>query len=142
MAEKNRLAEEETLLLSHKNCEVEQKISKLRINARKTEEEKMGLEKRTQDAELLTFKLAEESKKRTLEADRLKNELILAKVAEKEAKERLLTYLTQSMEVEVIDDRDSKCEWNFFLFLMIRSFDTFFYSFLYFNGPRHGSALF
>lgn len=41
----------------------------------------------------------EESQKRASEAERLKNELINARVAEKEAKEKLLTFLSSPMPV-------------------------------------------
>lgn len=96
LAEKNRLAEEEAILLSHKANEVEQEISIMRMTARKTEEEKIHLEKRTKEAEIITNHLFEESKRKAAEAECLKNELILARVSEKEAKERLLTFLSQS----------------------------------------------
>lgn len=96
LAEKNRLAEEEAILLSHKANEVEQEISIIRMTARKTEEEKIHLEKRTKEAEIITNHLFEESKRKAAEAECLKNELILARVSEKEAKERLLTFLSQS----------------------------------------------
>lgn len=96
LAEKNRLAAEEAILLSHKANEVEQEINIMRLSARKTEEEKIDLEKRTKEAEIITNHLFEESKRKAAEAECLKNELILARVSEKEAKERLLTFLTQS----------------------------------------------
>ncbi|XP_055537036.1 merlin isoform X3 [Wyeomyia smithii] len=96
LAEKNRLAEEEALLLSHKALEVEQEINRMRMTARKTEEEKIYLERKTQEAELLTARMIEESRKRSMEADKLKNELIHARVAEKEAKEKLLTFLSRT----------------------------------------------
>ncbi|XP_055590272.1 moesin/ezrin/radixin homolog 2 isoform X1 [Uranotaenia lowii] len=96
LAEKNRLAEEEAMLLSHKALEVEQEINRMRMTARKTEEEKVYLERKTQEAELLTARMIEESRKRSLEAEKLKNELIHARVAEKEAKEKLLNFLSRS----------------------------------------------
>jgi merlin len=68
----------------------------MRMNARKTEEEKLYLERKTREAESLTVQLVEESKKRAMEADKLKNELLNARVAEKEAKEKLLTFLSRS----------------------------------------------
>lgn len=96
MAEKNRVAEEEAMLLSRKASEVEHEISRMRLNALKTEEEKVQLERKSREAETLTFRLVEESKKRATEAERLKNELIHARVAEKEAKEKLLTFLSRT----------------------------------------------
>uniref|UniRef100_A0AAG5D232 Moesin/ezrin/radixin homolog 1 n=1 Tax=Anopheles atroparvus TaxID=41427 RepID=A0AAG5D232_ANOAO len=102
LAEKNRLAEEEAMLLSHKAQEVEQEISRMRMTARKTEEEKMYLERKTQEAELLTVRMMEESRKRALEADKLKNELIHARVAEKEAKEKLLNFLSRTSDESIL----------------------------------------
>uniref|UniRef100_A0A182QM64 Moesin/ezrin/radixin homolog 1 n=2 Tax=Anopheles farauti TaxID=69004 RepID=A0A182QM64_9DIPT len=102
LAEKNRLAEEEAMLLSHKAQEVEQEISRMRMTARKTEEEKMYLERKTQEAELLTARMMEESRKRALEADKLKNELIHARVAEKEAKEKLLNFLSRTSTESIL----------------------------------------
>lgn len=66
------------------------------MNARKTEEEKMYLERKTREAESLTARMVEESKKRSIEADKLKNELIHARVAEKEAKQKLLNFLSRT----------------------------------------------
>ncbi|XP_052892560.1 moesin/ezrin/radixin homolog 2 isoform X1 [Anopheles moucheti] len=102
LAEKNRLAEEEAMLLSHKAQEVEQEINRMRMTARKTEEEKMYLERKTQEAELLTARMMEESRKRALEADKLKNELIHARVAEKEAKEKLLNFLSRTSTESIL----------------------------------------
>jgi merlin len=73
----------------------------MRMNARKTEEEKLYLERKTREAESLTLQLVEESKKRAMEADKLKNELLNARVAEKEAKEKLLTFLSRSSSLPV-----------------------------------------
>lgn len=84
------------MLLSRKAMEVEQEISRLRMNALKTEEEKVLLERKTRESEILTARLVEESKKRTVEAEKLKNELIHARVAEKEAKEKLLNFLSRT----------------------------------------------
>lgn len=96
LAEKNRLAEEEALLLSHKALEVEQEVTRMRMTARKTEEEKIYLERKTKEAELLTAQMIEESRKRVMETEKLKNELIHARVAEKEAKEKLLNFLSRT----------------------------------------------
>jgi merlin len=84
------------MLLSRKAIEVEQEILKLKNYALKTEEEKVHLERKSREAESLTVRLVEESQKRASEAERLKNELINARVAEKEAKEKLLTFLSLS----------------------------------------------
>lgn len=103
------------MLLSRKAMEVEQEILKLKNYAMKTEEEKIHLERKSREAETLTARLGkklkefhfvfnklwiiytvEDSQKRAAEAERLKNELINARVAEKEAKEKLLTFLSSA----------------------------------------------
>lgn len=99
LAEKNRLAEEEAMLLNHKACEVEQEISRMRLSALKTEEEKLHLERKTREAEIITARLVEDSKKRQVESEKLKNDLIYARVAEKEAKEKLLNFLSRSTTI-------------------------------------------
>jgi merlin protein len=54
------------------------------------------LERKSREAETLTARMIEESQKRATEAERLKNELINARIAEKEAKEKLLTFLSRA----------------------------------------------
>lgn len=54
------------------------------------------LERKTREAEFLTARLVEESEKRMAEAERLKAELVAAKVAEKQAKEKLLNFLSRT----------------------------------------------
>lgn len=94
LAEKSKVAEEEALLLSQKASEAEQEISRIRLSAMKTEEEKLLLERKTREAEYLTAKLVEESERRAAEAERLKDNLYRARLAEKEAKEKLLEFLS------------------------------------------------
>ncbi|KAL7019533.1 hypothetical protein ACKWTF_011144 [Chironomus riparius] len=96
LEQKNRLAEEEALLLNRKAMDVEQEIARLKNYALKTEEEKIHLERKSREAETLTARMAEESQKKATEAERLKNELINARIAEKEAKEKLLTFLSRA----------------------------------------------
>lgn len=61
-----------------------------------TEEEKVHLERKTQEAERLTARLVDESERRAAEADRLKDELLKARIAEKQAKEKLLQFLSRT----------------------------------------------
>lgn len=96
LAEKSRVAEEEAMLLSQKAAEAEQEITRLRLGAMKTEEEKVHLERKTREAELLTARLVDESERRAAEADRLKDELLRARLAEKQAKEKLLEFLSRN----------------------------------------------
>ncbi|XP_077290084.1 ezrin/radixin/moesin family protein merlin isoform X4 [Arctopsyche grandis] len=106
LAEKSRVAEEEASLLAQKASETEQEMSRLRLSAIQTEEEKIHLERKTREAEFLTARLVEESEKRAAEADRLKNELLEARVAEKQAKENLLHFLSRITSYELMGDGD------------------------------------
>ncbi|XP_014210518.1 merlin isoform X2 [Copidosoma floridanum] len=96
LAEKSRVAEEEAMLLSQKASEAEQEITRIRLNNMKTEEEKVHLEQKTRDAVRLTEMLVQESEKRALEEKKLKDELLRARIAEKEAKEKLLEFLSRN----------------------------------------------
>ncbi|XP_066255774.1 merlin [Euwallacea similis] len=95
LAEKSRVAEEEATLLSQKAAEAEQEITRLRLTAMKKDEEKVTLERKTREAELLTARLVEESERRAAEANKLKDELLKARAAEKQAKEKLLDFLSR-----------------------------------------------
>ncbi|XP_072934194.1 merlin isoform X2 [Epargyreus clarus] len=96
LAEKGRVAEEEASLLAQKAADAERENARLRLSAIKTEEEKVHLERKTREAEFLTARLVEESEKRAAEAERLKAELVAAKVAEKQAKEKLINFLSRT----------------------------------------------
>lgn len=96
LAEKSRVAEEEAMLLSQKAAEAEQEITRIRLSALKTEEEKVYLERKTREAEQLTARLVDESERRAAEANRLKDELLRARLAEKQAKEKLLEFLSRN----------------------------------------------
>lgn len=90
------MAEEEAILLSQKASEAEQEIKRLRLTAMRKDEEKVTLERKTREAEMLTARLVEESERRAAEADKLKDELLKARAAEKQAKEKLLDFLSRS----------------------------------------------
>ncbi|XP_043262161.1 merlin isoform X4 [Colletes gigas] len=106
LAEKSRVAEEEAMLLSQKASEAEQEITRIRLNNMKTEEEKVHLERKTREAELLTERLVQESERRAAEAEKLKDELLRARIAEKEAKEKLLEFLSRLTSYDLIADGD------------------------------------
>ena len=89
------MAEEEAILLSQKASEAEQEITRLRLTAMRKEEEKVTLERKTREAEMLTARLVEDSERRAAEANRLKEELLRARAAEKLAKEKLLDFLSR-----------------------------------------------
>lgn len=71
----------------------------------KTEEEKVHLERKTREAELLTERLVQESERRAAEAEKLKTELLLARHAEREAKERLLSFISRDAYTAAITVR-------------------------------------
>lgn len=56
----------------------------------------MSLERKTREAEMLTARLVEESERRATEANKLKEELLKARAAEKQAKEKLLDFLSRN----------------------------------------------
>ena len=94
--EKVRLAEEETLLFSQKSAEAEAEMQRVKINAMKTEEEKLLIERKAVEAELLASSMLEETELRAKETEALRVELIKAKIAEKEAKEKLIDVIRAS----------------------------------------------
>ena len=93
LAEKVRVAEEEAMLLSQKSAEADAEIQRIKISAIKTEEEKMHIERKAAEAEILANAMVEESERRAKEAEQLRMELVKAKIAEKEAKDKLIDLL-------------------------------------------------
>ncbi|XP_052706748.1 merlin-like [Crassostrea angulata] len=90
LAEKARFAEEEAQLLTQKASDAEREIQSIKITAIKTEEERILMEFRAREYEMIATKLLEDSERRAKEADQLKDELTQARMSEKLAKERLL----------------------------------------------------
>ncbi|CAG0896743.1 unnamed protein product [Cyprideis torosa] len=93
LAEKSRLAEEEARLLSEKATKAEEEVRRLGSLYQKGQEERQLLSQKMRDAELLAAQCMEESELRAEEARRLQDELRRARMAEKEAKERLFEVL-------------------------------------------------
>lgn len=112
LAEKVKLLDEETMLLTQKAAEAEAEVHRIKISAIKTEEDRMFMEHRALEAELIATKLVEDSERRALEAEKLKDELIKAKTAERVAKGKLLeltrtgssgpTYQTPYSQLQVL----------------------------------------
>ncbi|VDI49662.1 merlin [Mytilus galloprovincialis] len=90
LAEKADLAEAEANLLNQKTCETEAEIQRFKMSAVKTEEERMLMEYRAREAEMIATKLLEDSERRAKEAEQLKVDLLQSRMAEKMAKERLM----------------------------------------------------
>lgn len=95
--EKSRLNEEQVQLTECKANKFKLEMDRLRENHLKTEKEKSELEKKIRDAEFYVQHLTEEKEKRAAEAEKLKRELICARVAEREATTKLLSFLSQSV---------------------------------------------
>lgn len=53
------------------------------------------MEQKMRETEAIVSRIMSESDNRTMESDRLKNELLKARLAEKDAKEKLLQFLSQ-----------------------------------------------
>lgn len=70
-------------------------MDRLRERQMKIEREKMELEKKIRDADFYVHQLTVEKDKREAEAEKLKKELICAKLAEREATARLLNFLNR-----------------------------------------------
>ncbi|KOB78805.1 Merlin [Operophtera brumata] len=68
----------------------------LYMRRRKPDTMEVHLERKTREAEYLTARLVEESEKRAAEAERLRGELLAARSAEKQAKEKLLNFLSRT----------------------------------------------
>lgn len=70
----------------------------------------MSLERKTREAEQLTARLVDESERRATEANKLKEELLRARVAEKQAKEKLLEFLSRNAynNINTVSNEDNK----------------------------------
>lgn len=90
LAEKVKILDEEAMLLTQKAAEAEAEAQRIKISAIKSEEERIIMEHRAREAELIASKLVEDSERRAMEAEHLKDELLKARVAERIAKSKLL----------------------------------------------------
>lgn len=93
LVEKSRIAEEETILLTQKATEAEQECQRAHLMSAKSQEEKLILEQKVREAELLVSTLVSEGERRATEADRLQQELLRARTAEKQAKDKLTSFV-------------------------------------------------
>lgn len=93
--EKSRVNEEQMQLTECKANHFKSEMDRLRERQMKIEREKMELEKKIRDADFYVHQLTVEKDKREAEAEKLKKELICAKLAEREATARLLNFLNR-----------------------------------------------
>ncbi|XP_037933020.1 moesin/ezrin/radixin homolog 2 [Teleopsis dalmanni] len=94
--EKSRVNEEQMQLTECKANHFKTEMDRLRDRQLKIEHEKNELEKKIRDADYFVHRLTVEKVKREAEAEKLKKELICAKLAEREATARLLQFLNGS----------------------------------------------
>ncbi|CAG5135768.1 unnamed protein product, partial [Candidula unifasciata] len=94
--EKMTVLDEEARLLTQKAAEAEAEVQRIKLTAIKTEEERMYMEQRAHDAEIIAAAILEDSEKRAREAEHLREELMKAKLSEKAAKGKLME-LTQKI---------------------------------------------
>ena len=93
LLEKSHIADEESRLLTQKALEAEKELQRIKLLSSKTQDEKLMLEQKVKETENMVSKLLEEGEKRTSESERLKNNLLGARLAEKQAKEKLLEFV-------------------------------------------------
>ncbi|XP_075155442.1 ezrin/radixin/moesin family protein merlin [Haematobia irritans] len=93
--EKSRVNEEQMQLTECKANHFKSEMDRLRERQMKIEREKLELEKKIREADFFVHQLTVEKDKREAEAEKLKKELICAKLAEREATARLLNFLNR-----------------------------------------------
>uniref|UniRef100_A0A1A9USV8 FERM domain-containing protein n=3 Tax=Glossina TaxID=44049 RepID=A0A1A9USV8_GLOAU len=93
--EKSRVNEEQMQLTECKANHFKSEMDRLRERQMKIEREKLELEKKIRDADYFVHQLTVEKDKREAEAEKLRKELICAKLAEREATARLLNFLNR-----------------------------------------------
>jgi len=91
--EKSRVNEEQMQLTECKANHFKTEMDRLRERQMKIEREKHELEKKIRDADFYVHQLTVENDKREAETEKLRKELICAKMAEREATARLLNFL-------------------------------------------------
>ena len=97
LAEKSMVAEQEAMLLQQKASEAETEVQRIKLSVIKTEEERLHMEKRVGETELIVHRMVEEAERRQQEAERLRLEVQQAREAEKEAKTKLIDFLNISV---------------------------------------------
>ena len=85
------------MLLQQKASEAETEVQRIKLSVIKTEEERLHMEKRVGETELIVHRMVEEAERRQHEAETLRKEVSKAREAEKEAKGKLIEFLNTSM---------------------------------------------
>uniref|UniRef100_A0A8C3G9B3 NF2, moesin-ezrin-radixin like (MERLIN) tumor suppressor n=1 Tax=Cyclopterus lumpus TaxID=8103 RepID=A0A8C3G9B3_CYCLU len=119
LAEKAQIAEEEAKLLAQKAAEAEAEMQRIKATAIRGQEERRLMEQKMLEAEMLALKMAEESERRAMEAEQLKQDLQEAKESERRAKHKLLeitsrtVYAVTDFKDSVLIFRDSNLSFDF-----------------------------
>ncbi len=96
LMEKSLIADQEARLLNQKATEAENELQVIKLSVIKSEEEKLQIESKARETEHMVSRLVEESDRRRQEADQMKKELEMAREAERAAKEKLLSFLSNA----------------------------------------------
>uniref|UniRef100_T1IRN5 Moesin/ezrin/radixin homolog 1 n=1 Tax=Strigamia maritima TaxID=126957 RepID=T1IRN5_STRMM len=103
LAEKAQIAEEEAMLLTQKAAEAEAEIARMQVTVIKvSEEEKKQMEFKIREAEFLASQMIEQSERRNRELEVLKSDLMKAKMAETQVREKLLETVCQPNRTSIL----------------------------------------
>lgn len=83
LAKKAQICEEESVLLNQKAMDCETEIQQLKVTVLRSEEEKLSMERKVRDAQLMASRMVEEAERRAHEAESFKEELVKAKMRER-----------------------------------------------------------
>jgi len=97
LAEKAMVTHQEAMLLQQKASEAEAEVHRIKVSVIKTEEERQMMERKARETELLVNRMVEEAERRQSEAEQLRKEVVSAREAEKDAKNKLIEFLNISM---------------------------------------------
>jgi len=101
LAEKSMVAEQEAMLLQQKASEADAEVQRIKLTVIKSEEDRMAMERKARETEVLVSRMAEEAEQRQGEANRLRIEVQHARVSEKDAKNKLLEFLNTSVTMDM-----------------------------------------
>jgi len=97
LAEKAMVTHQEAILLQQKASEAEAEVQRIKLTVIKTEEERQTMERKQRETEHLVSRMVEEAERRQSEAEQLRKEVLAARDAEKDAKNKLIEFLNTSV---------------------------------------------
>ncbi|GAU96524.1 hypothetical protein RvY_07955 [Ramazzottius varieornatus] len=90
LSEKAKYSEEEATLLNQKALQAEAEVQKLKLTVLRSEEERILMEKKVQEAENIASQMADEAERCAAEVEDFRREMLKAKMYEKMARDRLM----------------------------------------------------